>query len=213
MSSKERIFILGLKTMANQAIAAAISKELGTACTLCKNPKDLPGRGMNGSQCVVLCDAASIDYTKLLSTICKENGEVSSSCRLAIFNVRSDAVLEESLLSFGITGVFYENDSLEQLMKGIQGMFSGELWLRRRTLDKLVRNAYASKNMKAAAPIHLTPREMQILALVGSGATNDEIATQLYISPHTVKTHLYNVFKKIEVPNRLQAALWVAKHI
>jgi LuxR family transcriptional regulator, positive regulator of biofilm formation len=48
---------------------------------------------------------------------------------------------------------------------------------------------------------------------VGSGAQNDEIAEKLFISPHTVKTHLYHIFKKISVPNRLQAALWVAKNL
>jgi DNA-binding CsgD family transcriptional regulator len=49
--------------------------------------------------------------------------------------------------------------------------------------------------------------------MVVSGATNEEIAARICISPHTVKTHIYNIFKKIKVPNRLQAALWAAKNL
>ena len=54
---------------------------------------------------------------------------------------------------------------------------------------------------------------MEVLALVSSGARNDEIADRLFISPHTVKTHLYKIYKKIGVPNRLQAALWASKNL
>jgi LuxR family transcriptional regulator of csgAB operon len=59
----------------------------------------------------------------------------------------------------------------------------------------------------------LTSRQTEILAQVAVGASNDEIADRLSVSPHTVKTHLYNIFKKIKVTNRLQAALWAAKHL
>jgi len=59
----------------------------------------------------------------------------------------------------------------------------------------------------------LTPRQIEIIAMIAVGATNDEIADKLCISPHTVKTHLYRIFKKINVPNRIQAALWAAKHL
>jgi LuxR family transcriptional regulator of csgAB operon len=59
----------------------------------------------------------------------------------------------------------------------------------------------------------LSSREMEILALISIGASNEEISEKLYISPHTVKTHLYHIFKKIKVPSRLQAALWAAKNI
>ena len=59
----------------------------------------------------------------------------------------------------------------------------------------------------------LTPREVEILSMVALGFKNEDIADRLFISPNTVKTHIYNIFKKIDVPNRLQAALWAAKNL
>jgi len=59
----------------------------------------------------------------------------------------------------------------------------------------------------------LTPREIKILIMVGAGAENEEIAHKLGISPNTVRTHIYNIYKKINVSNRLQAVLWAAKNI
>ena len=59
----------------------------------------------------------------------------------------------------------------------------------------------------------LTRREAEILARVAIGWTNEEIAGRLNISRHTVKTHLYRVYKKINVDNRFQASLWAAKNL
>ena len=59
----------------------------------------------------------------------------------------------------------------------------------------------------------LTRREREILDMIAQGASNDIIADKLCISRHTVKTHLYNLFKKIGAPNRLQAALWAMKNL
>lgn len=59
----------------------------------------------------------------------------------------------------------------------------------------------------------LTRREMEILDLIADGYSNQQIADALFISPHTVKTHLHNIFKKINVKRRLQAALWAAQNL
>ncbi len=63
-------------------------------------------------------------------------------------------------------------------------------------------------------PAGLTPREAEVLALIATGMTNAEIAKQLFISPHTVKNHVTNIYKKLEVDDRTQMALWaIAYHM
>jgi DNA-binding CsgD family transcriptional regulator len=59
----------------------------------------------------------------------------------------------------------------------------------------------------------LTTRETEILQMVAAGYSNSKIADELSISPHTVKTHIYNAYKKIKAPGRLQAALWAIKNL
>jgi DNA-binding CsgD family transcriptional regulator len=59
----------------------------------------------------------------------------------------------------------------------------------------------------------LTTREMTVLQMVAAGYSNSKIADELSISPHTVKTHIYNAYKKIKAPGRLQAALWIIKYL
>jgi LuxR family transcriptional regulator of csgAB operon len=59
----------------------------------------------------------------------------------------------------------------------------------------------------------LTNREKKILEMVTAGYSDTKIAKELGISPHTAKTHIYNVCKKIKAPGRFQAALWTLKNL
>ncbi|MCG6974392.1 MAG: LuxR C-terminal-related transcriptional regulator [Desulfobacterales bacterium] len=60
---------------------------------------------------------------------------------------------------------------------------------------------------------NLTLGEREILALVASGYNNKTISDKLRISPHTVKTYICNIYKKINTNNRFQAALWAIKNL
>lgn len=68
----------------------------------------------------------------------------------------------------------------------------------------ITRSARTSR--RASNSVHvLSSRELQIVRRVGAGMTNQEVATDLYVSVNTVKTHLKNIFRKLEVANRAQA--------
>ena len=70
--------------------------------------------------------------------------------------------------------------------------------------------------MAAKSPVgfytELTDREIQVLRLVSEGATNTEISETLSISHHTVKSHVVNIFNKLGVNDRTQAAVWATRH-
>ncbi len=103
--------------------------------------------------------------------------------------------------------------SMKLLPKGVRAIFNGELWVSREIMTKYVLEDSRREIKYKTGVTVLTQRETEILTMVAVGAKNDKIADKLCISPHTVKTHIYNIFKKINVPNRLQAALWAAKHL
>ena len=58
----------------------------------------------------------------------------------------------------------------------------------------------------------LSAREIEVLRLIGRGMSNAEIARELYLSEKTVKNHLTNIFRKIQVSDRTQAVLFAIKH-
>lgn len=113
-----------------------------------------------------------------------------------------------------IKGVFKKEDEIRHLCYGIEKMFSGEYWLPRHKMAALI-HYYQQHHQQAIdeQAIVLTNREQQILRHLVTGASNQDIARALDVSEHTVKSHLYNVFKKINVKNRVQAVFWAKNNL
>ncbi|MHB0775137.1 LuxR C-terminal-related transcriptional regulator [Halomonas sp. WWR20] len=132
---------------------------------------------------------------------------------LTVFNLRDDDHAAELLVSLHLQGVFYRQDSLLLVCKGISRLLEGDLWMSRNLMTLLI-GFYRRQQLNAYRPAGgLTHRELEIVGLLGSGALNTEIADQLFISEHTVKSHLYNIFRKIKVNNRIQAMNWARQNI
>ncbi|MDN6180261.1 MAG: response regulator transcription factor [Halomonas subglaciescola] len=112
-----------------------------------------------------------------------------------------------------LKGIFYRNESLEVICKGIHTLLGGDLWMSRDLMARLILfyRKYQSNAFRPACG--LTNREMEIISLLSAGSSNQQIAEKLFVSEHTVKSHLYNIFRKINVHNRIQALNWIHQNL
>ncbi len=110
-------------------------------------------------------------------------------------------------------GVFANNTPLKEFIIGMEKILNGEYWLPRSVMTELLQHYRTDFKPSAQPTTALTSRELDVLALLPTCKSNIEIADILFVSEHTVKSHLYKVFKKIDVKNRLQAMSWVKENL
>jgi len=210
------IYIIGPQRMQNELTASFLEQEIGARCVVGEGLSHVPSISDKdaGQPGLILLDCMGKDPDGCFPELeLNDEKKMLSGHLLAFFNVNPCLGIEKKALKQGVRGFFYEQDSLELLPKGVRAIFNGELWASREIMTKCVLEDSAKDIKHQKGVTVLTQREIEILTMVAVGAKNEKIADKLFISPHTVKTHLYNIFKKINVPNRLQAALWAAKHI
>jgi DNA-binding NarL/FixJ family response regulator len=153
--------------------------------------------------------------------------QLSAHHKVILFNINQDQQDEKNCLLAGISGVFYDQDRADIVLKGIEHIKGNGLWFKREVMgDALLtliksfktKSTSLNTNQKGASAntvtkslnftANLTKREQMITALVSKGAKNQEIADQLHISPNTVKTHIYSIFRKTSSRNRIELMAW-----
>ena len=142
------------------------------------------------------------------------------NCDIVLFNLDENPELANRALLSGIRGVFYTTDNADVLMKGIRLLMENQLWYRRdimcNALNRMLqfnKDALHKLTEGDIEPVKLTKREKAIISLMSKGAKNKEIAEDLNISPHTVKTHLYSAFRKTKCRNRIELLSWAQQNI
>ncbi|MGK7379569.1 response regulator [Planococcus sp. 1R117A] len=109
----------------------------------------------------------------------------------------------------GAAGYQLKDIEPDELVASLRSLMRGENILHPKATSELM------KEPAEAAPHTvnlLTPREKDVLAELTKGKSNREIASALYVTEKTVKTHISNIFTKLEVQDRTQAALYAVKH-
>lgn len=183
-------------------LAALISEEMSLKCNVIQS---LEADTQVSQLLLIDCQALSIEQLRELLSNVHTHTQTPNA---ALLNAKYDSEHEHLLDWPCISGLFFTDTDQEQLIRGLECLLKGELWVPRRLLHHfLEKNRKAPSNQQS--DIKLTKRERQILKLIKEGATNLDIAETLKVSEHTIKSHLYNVYKKIGVRNRLEASNWV----
>jgi DNA-binding NarL/FixJ family response regulator len=114
----------------------------------------------------------------------------------------------EALLA-GACGYLLKDAPIAQIIEGISAAARGESLISPRVANQLVRRVRQPAEIEPGGVVdsELTKREFEILELMARGMDNAEIARTLYLSRHTVKNHVSNILVKLQVENRIQAAV------
>ncbi|GMG69123.1 response regulator transcription factor [Tetragenococcus halophilus] len=109
----------------------------------------------------------------------------------------------------GAAGYLLKTSSAAEIADAIRATKRGERVIESEVSDKL-----SHRQSYEAAQLHeeLTIREKEVLMLIAQGKSNQEIASELFITLKTVKTHVSNILSKLEVEDRTQAAIYAFKH-
>lgn len=209
------IYIVGPQTLRNEVMASFLGREIGAKCRTDQYfpPVSSQDDKSHSPPKLVLWDCLGKDGDALLSELQSDADAILAGELMALFNLTAGEGIEEQAIPLGVRGFFYEQDTPEQFLRGIRAVLAGALWLPKGIVTRSFQENNPNPHVLRRNATVLTRREAEILGLVAMGARNEEIADQLCISPNTVKAHVYNIYRKINVPNRLQAALWAAKHL
>jgi DNA-binding NarL/FixJ family response regulator len=157
---------------------------------------DLNMPGMSGVEATRHITAVAPLTRVLVLTISDQDGDVM------------DAILA------GACGYLLKDASIQELMRGIQSAAQGESLISPHIASKVLQRVRASSSSPSIAETirsELSDREIQVLKLIANGKDNAHIAAELHISPKTVKNHISNILMKLQIDNRIQAAVYAVR--
>ncbi|TLS73760.1 helix-turn-helix transcriptional regulator [Photobacterium damselae] len=206
MSQKKfNILLIGLKTMNTELIINQINNNRLNNISF-RNISNLNYDFKTSSYDLIIIDHHAISINENINKLLESK---DSETPILIFNIDTD-ITTDTLLSWPkVKGILSKDSPIEHLIKSITVVIEHGLWLPRQTLEQMLdyyRNHKPSNDTQLlpTQPL-LTRREKQILGLLTEGKTNIEIAETLFVAETTVKSHIYNLYKKIDVKCRKEA--------
>lgn len=159
------------------------------------------GRVLELAPDVVLMDVSMPGMDGIAAT--RELLHTRPATRVVMLTSYSEDETVLAALDAGASGYLLKDADPDEVIRGVRAAAAGEAPLAPRAARALI-----GARGRPRSEEHLTPREEEVLALVGEGLANKQIARRLSISEKTVKAHLTSVFQRIGVESRTEAALW-----
>jgi DNA-binding NarL/FixJ family response regulator len=190
----------------------------GLAALLATAPDlELVGTACNGAEAVRLTVESGADVVVMDLSMPEVDGVSATrelagrvpSCRVLVLTSFSDQARVSDALRAGADGYLLKHAEPEDILDGIREVIRGGS-----PLDPAAARILLNTSRTHAAPAEiLTAREREVLILVEAGLNNRQIARKLDIAERTVKCHLHNVFQRLGVTHRTEAALWAQRNL
>jgi two-component system, NarL family, nitrate/nitrite response regulator NarL len=152
------------------------------------------------------------DGLEFLPALC----ETSPKSRVLVLTGVQSTESHRSAIRRGAMGIVLKQQAADLLLKAIQKVHAGEVWIDRSMMGSVLEDVRTERNQAPSAEeskiARLTPREREVVALVSEGLKNKLIGERLYISETTVTHHLSSVFSKLEVSDRLELIIYAFRH-
>jgi DNA-binding NarL/FixJ family response regulator len=149
-----------------------------------------------------------IEATRLVAT-------QAPATRVLVLTISSDDDSIMQAMMAGASGYMLKDASVEELVSGIRAAAAGESSISPRIASKLLtwlRDGQTERpEPGSGTTTDLSERELDVLRLLAAGKGNTEIAQELFISPKTVKNHIASILVKLQIENRIQAAVYAVR--
>ncbi|HEX2926238.1 MAG TPA: response regulator transcription factor [Ruminiclostridium sp.] len=134
--------------------------------------------------------------------------------KIIVLTLHQDREYLFKTLQLGCEGYVLKDAESSVLIEAIRNVYHDQTYIQPNMTGELVKefNRVTLYEQDKSIVNNLTNREVEVLKLIAEGMINKEIAKSLYISEKTVKNHISNIFKKLDVNDRTQAAIYAFKH-
>lgn len=194
----------------------------------CEDDMEIVGEAPCGKSALEITREAKPDILLLDMDLPNLNGlevirhlkaESLDSKILVLTAVEEEQVLFEALAA-GAEGYLLKDSDVEEVLQAIRDLYQGKGHLHAKSTMSLLAEFQRTRSSKAGPPKTvskeledlLSPRELEVLELIGYGFSNPEIGEKLFISEKTVKTHVSNILRRLEVKSRISAATFAVRH-
>ncbi|PXV85329.1 LuxR family two component transcriptional regulator [Lachnotalea glycerini] len=177
------------------------------------------GQAGDGVQCLDLLKKVNVDVMLLDINMPVMNGlevlkimrERNDNTKVIVLTIHNEVEYLLKAVDIGINGYMLKDSGSNELKKAIYSVRAGEIYIQPK-LSPLLNSKLLNRNEDQKKINNLTKREIEVLRLLAEGMFNKEIASRLDISERTVKNHVSNIFKKITVADRTQAAVFAIRN-
>lgn len=177
------------------------------------------GEAANGKECLQLLSSCNADVLLLDINMPEMNGiEVLEAIKIQEYNIKvlmltihNEVEYVLKAIDLGADGYILKDSGSRELFKAVECVYNGERFIQPE-LTPALNSKLIARSTDQTLIDELTKREVQVLKLLAEGLFNKEIADMLAISERTVKNHISNIFKKIGVADRTQAAVFAIRN-